>query len=77
MKKKRAANGRMGSRRFLTGMVLGIALGVQAAKMLGQIPRETWDRVLARTSGAEERTRTVRKVVDGDTIVLFTPADGG
>jgi len=51
-------------------MVLGIALGVLIAKMLGQVPRETWDRVLTRTSGAEERTRAVRKVIDGDTIVV-------
>jgi len=58
------------SNRLLTGMVLGIVLGVLVAKMLGQIPRETWDRVLTRTSGAEERTRAVRKVIDGDTIVV-------
>jgi micrococcal nuclease len=55
--------------RLLTGMVLGIALGVLIAKMLGQVPRETWDRVLSRTSSAEERTTAVKKVIDGDTIV--------
>jgi len=58
------------SNRLLTGMVLGIALGVLAAKLLGQIPRETWDRVLARSSRAEERTRAVSKVIDGDTIAV-------
>jgi endonuclease YncB( thermonuclease family) len=51
-------------------MVLGIALGVLVAKMLSQIPRETWDRVLTRSSGAEERTTAVTKVIDGDTIVI-------
>jgi micrococcal nuclease len=58
------------SNRLLTGMVLGIALGVLVAKMLGKVPGETWDRVLGRTSGAEERTTAVKKVIDGDTIVV-------
>ena len=60
-------------------MVLGIALGVLIAKMLGQVPRETWDRVLTRTSGAEERTRAVRKVIDVESVTIsstpgITPA---
>jgi len=58
------------SNRFLTGMVLGIALGVLAAKMLGQGPRQTWERVVSRTSGAEEEARAVKKVIDGDTVVI-------
>jgi endonuclease YncB( thermonuclease family) len=59
-----------GSRRFLTGMVFGIALGVVVAKMLGELPRQAWERVFSLTSGAEEEARAVRKVIDGDTIVL-------
>lgn len=51
-------------------MVLGMVLGVVAARMLGQVPRQAWERVLASTSGAEEQTRTVKKVIDGDTIVV-------
>ncbi len=58
-----------GSNRFLTGMVLGIALGVIAAKMLGQAPRHAWERVFAPSRGAEEAAIAVQKVIDGDTIV--------
>jgi endonuclease YncB( thermonuclease family) len=58
------------SNRFLTGMVLGMVLGVVAARMLGQVPRQAWERLLARTSGAEDETRTVTRVIDGDTIVV-------
>ena len=51
-------------------MVLGIALGVLAAKMLAQAPRRTWERMLAPTSGADEEAIAVEKVIDGDTIVI-------
>lgn len=61
---------RKASNRLLTGMVLGMVLGVVGARMLGHVPRQAWERVLARTSGAEEETRTVQKVIDGDTIVV-------
>lgn len=61
---------RKASSLLLTGMVLGVVLGVVAARMLGQVPRQAWERVLVRTSGAEDETRTVRKVIDGDTIVV-------
>jgi len=62
---------RSGTNRFLTGMVLGIVLGVVAAGMLGQdLFRKAWERLLPRTSGAQESLRAVEKVIDGDTIVL-------
>jgi micrococcal nuclease len=51
-------------------MVLGMVLGVAGAKMLGQLPRDAWERLLTRSSGAEERTTAVTKVIDGDTIVV-------
>jgi micrococcal nuclease len=68
MEKKRST-----SNRLLTGMVIGMALGVVGGIMLGPTPGEVWERLLARTSGAEEEARMVDKVIDGDTIEV----DGG
>lgn len=60
------------SSRFLTGMVIGMVLGVVGGMVWGTVPRRAWERLI-RTSGAEQETRVVEKVIDGDTIVL----DGG
>ncbi len=68
MEKKRST-----SNRLLTGMVIGMALGIVGGIMLGPTPGEVWERLLARTSGAEEEARMVDKVIDGDTIEV----DGG
>lgn len=68
MEKKRSR-----SSRLLTGVVIGMVLGVVAGRMLGPVPRETWKRHLARSSGAGEGSRLVEKVIDGDTIEI----DGG
>ncbi len=68
MEKKRST-----SNRLLTGMVIGMALGVVGGIMLDPSPGEIWERFLARTSGAEEEARSVKKVIDGDTIEI----DGG
>ncbi len=61
------------SNRLLTGMVIGMALGVVGGIMLDPSPGKIWERFLARTSGAEEEARLVEKVIDGDTIEI----DGG
>ena len=65
-----AVEKRTTSNRFLTGMVLGMALGVVGGMVLGPAPRQVWERFLARTSGAAQENRAVEKVIDGDTIVL-------
>jgi micrococcal nuclease len=56
--------------RLLTGVVLGMGLGIVVAKMLGDDPRRALERLLTRANDAEERTSPVEKVIDGDTIVL-------
>jgi micrococcal nuclease len=40
--------------------------------MMGELPRQAWERLTARASGAGEETRAVEKVIDGDTIVVDT-----
>ncbi len=50
-------------------MVLGVVGGI----MLEPSPGEVWERFLARTNGAGEETRSVERVIDGDTIEI----DGG
>lgn len=61
---------RNASSRLLTGVVLGMVLGVVAARMLSDDPRRALQRFLARTDGGEEQTRAVKRVIDGDTIVV-------
>ncbi len=56
--------------RLLTGMVIGMVLGIVVAGMLGDRSRRALDRLLARASGADEKAGTVEKVIDGDTIVV-------
>jgi micrococcal nuclease len=54
-------------------MVIGMVLGVVGGIMLDPSPGKVWERFLARTSGTGEEARSVKKVIDGDTIEI----DGG
>ena len=57
----------------MTGMVIGMVLGVVGGIILDPSPGEFWERLLSLTNGAQEEARSVEKVIDGDTIEI----DGG
>lgn len=58
------------SRRFLTGMVLGIVLAIVAVRLMDEDRRRALEQRFAPKDGAEAEARAVEKVIDGDTIVV-------